>query len=319
MTKFENENILKITLETLATYQLKQVLDKSTNKTLIKLTLSILNFEKIFKSMGKSKNISTQDNETILSSIHLKAPNYQSAGSIMDDRNTINIYNDTITVTNDCKLKIINKSGNLDLLIDLGSDIQEIVKLTPLSNGILAVVISYHDQLSIIKILDCSDNYKIIKTFREHAGWIPALVNLPNNRFATGSFDRTIKIWDFELDICVHTIQETSWVFSLMFIDKLGLLLSGACSGLLKLWDISSYKCVRIIKAHNKCISCFLLLPSGYFVTGACDTNIKIWDLNGFECIKTLEGHKSDICTLKFLNDYRLASFTENTVILWNY
>jgi WD40 repeat protein len=318
MIKFENENILKIALETLATYQLKQVLDKSTNKILSKLTLSILSFEKIFKSMGKSKNISTQDNETILSSIHLKTSKYPCTDSMMDGRDTIIINNDTITVT-DNKLNIINKTENLNLLIDLGTDIEGNVKLTPLSNGTLAVCISVYDQISIIKILDCSDNYKTIKTFREHAGWIPSLVNLPNNRFATGSFDGTIKIWDYELDICVHTIQETEWVYSLMFIDKLGLLLSGTSDGLLKLWDINSYQCIRIIKAHEKCISCFLSLPNGYFATGAYNTSIKIWDSNGFECIKTLEGHVSGICTLKFLNDYRLASFTENTVILWNY
>jgi hypothetical protein len=111
MTKIENENILKLALETLPTYQPKQVLNKSANKTLSKLTLSILTFEKIFKSMGKSKNIySIQDKETMSPQIHLKAPNCQSAGSLMDERNTIIINKDTITITNDFKLKIINKS-----------------------------------------------------------------------------------------------------------------------------------------------------------------------------------------------------------------
>jgi WD40 repeat protein len=140
--------------------------------------------------------------------------------------------------------------------------------LKPLSNEKLAVCISPQDQTTIIKILDCSNNYKIIKTFRQHAGRVTSIVSLPNNRFATGSFDSTIKIRDYELDICVHTIQETGWVFSLMFIDKLGLLLSGVCDNLLKLWDISSYNCIRIIEAHNKCISCFLLLLGGFFATG---------------------------------------------------
>jgi WD40 repeat protein len=79
------------------------------------------------------------------------------------------------------------------MLIDLGSDICE-VKLTPLSNGTLAVNISYHDEINIVKILDCSNNYNIIKTFSEHLSWINCLINLPNNRFATGSYDSKIKI-----------------------------------------------------------------------------------------------------------------------------
>jgi WD40 repeat protein len=142
---------------------------------------------------------------------------------------------------------------------------------------------------------------------------------LPNNRFATGSFDSTIKIWDNELDICVHTIQETGWVFSLMFIDKLGLLLSGVCDNLLKFWDISNFSCIRIIEAHNKCILCSLLLPGGFFATGANDGSIKIWDLNGFKCINTLEGQESQICSFKLLNDYRLVSSSEKAVMIWNY
>jgi hypothetical protein len=82
MIKIENGNILKLALGALATYQLKQNLDKSANKTLIKLTLSILTFEKIFKSMGKSKIISAKyDFGKMLSSIHLKDPNYQSTNS----------------------------------------------------------------------------------------------------------------------------------------------------------------------------------------------------------------------------------------------
>jgi WD40 repeat protein len=315
-------NILSLIIESLASLDIKRVLEKNTNKTLCITTLSLLTFERIFSSMGKSKTISKHFLNPEIGSllIHLNALNIYSTAARLDMKFAIFLNNTIISTVDGHKLTARNVKNDLSLTIDLEETCKiEIHNLTLISKERLAVAISNENQTTFIKVLDCSDNYKIVKVFGTHLCWVTCLINLSGGKFATSSYDSTIKIWSYDNNTCLHTIQDIKWVFSLAFIKLIGMLLSGGDHKFIKVWDIGSYQCVRVIHAHDRGVVCLLSLPNGFFTSGSYDMRIKIWDSNGFKCINTLEGLESDICTLKLLDDYRLASCTETAVIIWNY
>jgi hypothetical protein len=51
MIKFDNHNILRLVLESLIRFHIKQIFGKLNNSTLNQTALSMLSFEKIYKSM----------------------------------------------------------------------------------------------------------------------------------------------------------------------------------------------------------------------------------------------------------------------------
>src|SRR6266513_1923547 len=58
---------------------------------------------------------------------------------------------------------------------------------------------------------------------------------------ASGSFDRTIRIWDVERGTCLRTLTgHTNWVMGLAFTPDGKLLASGGADNLVKVWEVES-------------------------------------------------------------------------------
>jgi WD40 repeat protein len=104
----------------------------------------------------------------------------------------------------------------------------------------------------------------------------------------------------------------------LLYISRDGLLISGSTNNM-KLWDLfDSYKCVYTFLTNTGVFS-LGELPNGYFASGERDGNIRIWNLDNYHCVSKLEGHKYSVKSILFLKDYRLASCSDDEIIIWNY
>ena len=59
---------------------------------------------------------------------------------------------------------------------------------------------------------------KCIRTYRGHKDSISSLVSLPNtNEFASGSFDKSIRIWDTHLGLCLKKLTLKNAISCLLF------------------------------------------------------------------------------------------------------
>jgi WD40 repeat protein len=147
-----------------------------------------------------------------------------------------------------------------------------------------------------------------------------SLVNISGNRFASCSFDKTIKIWSFnnnDYECCQTLIDHICWVFTLLYIEKDNHLLSGAFDGTSKVWDLENYQC--ILSINTDFVKENLLLPNGYFVSASNHMKLNIFHLNNFECVNSI-GLTGNTESLLLLNDGRFVSGKYNRLItIYNY
>ena len=88
-------------------------------------------------------------------------------------------------------------------------------------------------------------------TLEGHTDAVRSLAFLGEGRLASGSNDKTIKIWNTETGGCVRTLAgHTGAVRSLASLGD-GRLASGSYDKTIKIWNIETGDCVRTLEGHS--------------------------------------------------------------------
>jgi WD40 repeat protein len=162
-----------------------------------------------------------------------------------------------------------------------------------------------------------------IQTIKGHTKYVHTLIELRDGSLASGSGDKTIKIWD-RTGNCIKTlVGHTDYVQALIELRD-GSSASGSRDKTIKIWDRDG-NCIKTLVGHKGGLLSFtrgiytlIELSDGRLASGAADDTIKIWDRDG-KCINTLKGHTGTVNKLIELRDGRLASGSDdNTIKLWN-
>ncbi|CCI20766.1 WD40 repeat domain-containing protein [Microcystis aeruginosa] len=115
-------------------------------------------------------------------------------------------------------------------------------------------------------------------TLKGHSDWFGGILSVDfgsNNKFlASGSKDKTIKIWDIKRGTEVKTLSEHSdHINSVSVSPNNQLLASGSDDKRLKLWDLKAGKSIISIPHPQKIYSvCFS--PDGHYIATACQDKI---------------------------------------------
>jgi len=155
-----------------------------------------------------------------------------------------------------------------------------------------------------------------------HYNSVYSIIKLSDTKIATGSSDKTIKIWNLLDSSCENTLSSHKGpVFSLLKLNN-NLFASGGGSTdkTIKIWDSKSMTCIETLSGHKNNIRTIIKLNDSFFASGSGDFTIKIWDVNSFECVKTLKGHSDYIRSLVKINNNRMASGgSDKIIIIWDY
>ena len=177
-------------------------------------------------------------------------------------------------------------------------------------------------------LIACADEEKIqiwnlesktsLPTLDSHSCWLYCLEKIDENRFASATRDRTIKIWATKKFVCLKELAGHHDDVSSLKSMSLNRIASGSYKEI-KIWDIESGECIQTLISHSSWINCLTFLPNGNIMSCSGDTTIKVWNLERGECVNTFTGHSSSVQSLLLLNNGQVASGShDKTIKIWN-
>ncbi|NEQ71958.1 MAG: hypothetical protein F6K23_02050 [Okeania sp. SIO2C9] len=170
--------------------------------------------------------------------------------------------------------------------------------------------INYHSVYSISK------NINLIG----HSDSVMSVSFSPNNQIiASGSKDKTVKLWNRKGKLLKTLVGHKKWVNSVSFSPDGKMLASASDDGTVKLWTQDG-ELLRTIPAHDNWVLGVSFSPDGQAIaTASYDNMVKLWSING-ELLKTfLKGSSDSVTSVSFSPDGQViaSSSYDGKVKLW--
>ncbi|MGB3300715.1 MAG: caspase family protein [Phormidesmis sp.] len=205
-------------------------------------------------------------------------------------------------------------------------------KITPVED-VMSVAISESSQTiasssasdntmktDIVTIWDLKGN--AVKQFAQprHSDRINDLSFSPSGQLlATGSADKTVKVWDLNRHQWVKTITVGKNVFSLLFVNE-DTVAVGTTEGTVELWDISSASKQDFEGRHGGVVHSLALSPDGKKLISASENSaFNVWRIADRKLIETVNGHEAQITDISFTeaSNEVISTSKDNSVRLW--
>jgi dynein assembly factor with WDR repeat domains 1 len=147
--------------------------------------------------------------------------------------------------------------------------------------------------------------------------------NKSGDKFITGSYDRTCKVWDTNSGEELLTLEgHKNVVYAIAFNNPYGdKIITGSFDKTCKLWSAETGVLFHTFRGHATEIVCLAFNPQGDVVaTGSMDNTAKLWDVNTGKEIHTLLGHTAEIVSLNFNTDGTqvITGSFDHTIKLWD-
>ena len=166
------------------------------------------------------------------------------------------------------------------------------------SKRLINVEINYEGEIYTALFDRILEKIDALETLDAHSRSINIICfNNDGTKFATGSDDKTVKIWDTEKQTIIFEPPKFStYITALSFHPSRQILACGDEDGNLMLWNIDTRTEIANIKAHEDRINSISYNPDGSkIVTGSKDKTAKVWQVSNMETLFTLADNPDEI------------------------
>ena len=161
------------------------------------------------------------------------------------------------------------------------------------------------------------------RVFAEHAGGVLSVVISPDGRHAaSGSHDRTVKVWALDTGACIQTLEgHTREVNAIVFSSDGNYILSGGSDQAIRLWEASAGKLIRSFTGQKNPVFAVALSRDGKRALVGDEVGlVQLWDADSGKCLGALKGHKNRVTSVRFSRDgqYAISGSWDHTVRIWD-
>ncbi|XP_074536070.1 autophagy-related protein 16-1 isoform X2 [Halichoeres trimaculatus] len=167
------------------------------------------------------------------------------------------------------------------------------------------------------------DDYRLRHTLTGHSGKVlSARFLLDNARIVSGSYDRTLKLWDLRSKVCMKTVFAGSSCNDIVCTEQC--VMSGHFDKKVRFWDIRSESIVRELELQGRVTSLDLNHDRSELLTCSRDDLLKIIDLrtNAVRQTFSAQGFKcgADWTRVTFSPDgsYVAGGSADGALYVWN-
>jgi WD40 repeat protein len=172
---------------------------------------------------------------------------------------------------------------------------------------------------STVRILNSASGDLMTKF--SYDGLVNTVAFSPNGGLlASGSSDKTVRLWNVATTRQVHTIRVGSDVLRVEFSPDGQRLATAGADKLAKVWDVASGHAVMTLRGHTAEVWDVAFSPDGrHLATASLDSTAKIWDAATGRETANLSGHSNTVLWVGFAPDGRIGTASaDGTARLWD-
>lgn len=168
---------------------------------------------------------------------------------------------------------------------------------------------------------DVEEGTSVEGYFQGHSGWVNVLaLSLDGSTLASGSTDRTIRLWNIETRECIAELTgHLDWITALAF-DSQEYLISGCRDGIIRKWSLNDKESKELY--HGEPVRSIQLLThpdshSSSLIFMGDDKTIYAQDMSSLEIKTRLNGHFGGIRASVLTKGRLLTASRDGTVRKW--
>ena len=165
--------------------------------------------------------------------------------------------------------------------------------------------------------------FKLIRTLTGHQQPIHRVIWSPDGaRLASGSEDRSIRVWDVKTGKVLHTLHSHNGaIYGLAWSPDGRLLASSSDDRTIRVWDAHTGQQLQLLRGHTGQVYCVAWSPNGRLLaSGARDGIIQIWDTMTWQQRHTIPGHTGPVYAVAWARDSQLlaSGSGDHSIRLWD-
>ncbi|PCD20333.1 hypothetical protein AU210_016200 [Fusarium oxysporum f. sp. radicis-cucumerinum] len=160
-------------------------------------------------------------------------------------------------------------------------------------------------------------------TLEGHGSYVNSVVfSHDSKKVASGSADKTIRIWNVETGECERVLKgHNKDVSSVVFSYDSKKVASGSNDKTIRIWNAETGECERVLEGHSDWVDSVVFSHDSKKVASASgDKTIRIWNTETGKCEQELKGHSDKVNSVVFSRDSKkVASASwDKTIRIWD-